>query len=227
VRPQGFGLSGGRLRNETRTGGLLRGAQHRGNSGRGVWLATWVTEAIFGQFGGNLPERIWPSIGVVPEPPCQIDHLRVPLGVAFTAAALLPSGFFAITSRLELGDCGGLVELGNAPSTWRTRTAVGVSLMKKSGAVAGTSVTPSFRRWSCPASCTDRSRAKRSGLSTRSYGRRCRRCVVLRQGCMGCRFDYRASRLRRHVRRASTRLRPIHAHKPTFRITAFRVNLPN
>jgi Bacterial regulatory proteins, tetR family len=38
--------------------------------------------------------------------------------------------------------------------------------VKKSGAVAGISVTPSLRRWSWPASCTARSRANRSGFST-------------------------------------------------------------
>ena len=102
----------GATQNETRTDGLLRGAQHRGDSSRGVWLATWATEAMFGQFGGNLPEWIWPPIGVAPEPPRQIDHFRVPLGVAFTAAALFPRGYFAITGRLQLGDRGGLVELG-------------------------------------------------------------------------------------------------------------------
>jgi hypothetical protein len=59
------------------------------------------------------PGRIWPAIGVVPSLPCQIGHLRVPLGVAFTAAALFPSGYFAIMGRLELGDRGGLVEFGS------------------------------------------------------------------------------------------------------------------
>jgi hypothetical protein len=53
-----------------------------------------------------------------------------------------------------------------APSTCRTSTAVGVSSVKKSGAVAGIREMPSDFRKSCPVSCTVRSRANRSGLST-------------------------------------------------------------
>src|SRR5262249_22391047 len=94
-------------------------------------------------------------------------QLRGPLGIALAAAALDALGDLAITCRLELRNQRRLLELAMAPSTWRTRTAVGVSSRKWSGADTVTNAMPMPLRKSWPASCTARSRANRSGDSTR------------------------------------------------------------
>ncbi len=75
-------------------------------------------------------------------------------------ARLRSRAAFSLATRLAFSNC------AMAPSTWRTRTAVGVSSRKKSGADAGMRSIPSPFSMSWPASWTARSRANRSGLST-------------------------------------------------------------
>jgi len=67
----------------------------------------------------------------------------------------------SFATRVAFSNC------ATALRTWRTRTAVGVSSMKKVGALDAMTLMPLAFSMSWPASCTMRSRAKRSGLSTR------------------------------------------------------------
>ena len=65
--------------------------------------------------------------------------------------------------RRQLGDEGRLFKLSDGAKDLPHLDAVGVSSTKNVGALAAMSVTPLAFNMSCPASCTMRSRAKRSG----------------------------------------------------------------
>jgi len=74
------------------------------------------------------------TIGVVTEPPGEIDHFRVFLSIGFPAAAS-PAAILRSWAALSLAIVVALSNCAMAPRTCRTRTAVGVSSVKKSGAV--------------------------------------------------------------------------------------------
>jgi len=76
--------------------------------------------------------------------------------ILFLPSHLIPAARLRSRATFNLATSDAFSNCAIAPKTWRTRTAVGVSSVKKSGAVAGMSVTPSDLRKSWPASCTAR-----------------------------------------------------------------------
>src|SRR5277367_3282784 len=145
------------------------GGQHGCDRLRVERPSALVQEATSRQFRRYCPEAQLPAFRLLS---CQrlrqFDDVGPCLGMA-----LAPLNFHAGRDALPLPRCRELrdsVAFSNcatAPSTWRTRTAVGVSSTKNVGADAAMSVIPFALSMSWPASCTMRSRAKRSGLSTR------------------------------------------------------------
>ena len=91
-----------------------------------------------------------------------------------------------------------------APSTWPTRMAVGVSSTKCDGALAAIRTMPRAFSMSWPASCTMRSRANRSGLSTMIRLRRAVRKLRSRVAQFVATFALHPSKAA--IRRSSCRL---------------------
>jgi len=91
----------------------------------------------------DLTQRYWPVIGIgTAQSSRQLDQgfAAVAFRIALTATALPRCRTLAVPSRFQFGDCGGLVELSDCTKH--------LTHQNGSGAVAGISVTPSFRRWS-------------------------------------------------------------------------------
>ena len=95
-----------------------------------------------GQRFRYLPQRLPLSVQLAH----QRDHLRHLLSIRETTAAASTCRDLALPRRSQLGNQVRLLKLADGPRTCLTSTAVGVSVVKKSGADVGTSSTPSERR---------------------------------------------------------------------------------